>query len=306
MKTFKEITLNENIALALGYFDGIHIGHKKIISTLINEAKLRGLKTAVVTFSKNPANYFSGDFVSNIQTSKQRERILASMDIDYLYEVDFGLYKDYDPLNYIENVLVKNFTPKLIVTGYNHTFGKDRTGTPLFLEENSKKFAYDYIMVSELKYNNSEKVSSSVIRDKIKSARLEEVKKLLKRNFSIENTVIRGDKLATSLGYPTANINYPDGITKLPYGVYYCHVELDLISYPALVSWGNKPTLSDGKKETVEIHIYNFNKDIYDKTIEVFFHKKIREEKKFENISELKTQLNLDYIEFEKWVKLTF
>jgi len=305
MQVFRELTKKEGIAIALGYFDGMHIGHKKIISTLVNAAQIQGYKTAVITFDKNPADYFNSEPTLSIQTFKDRELILSSLGVDYLYELNFESLKDLSAQEYLENILIKNFKPKIIVVGYNHTFGKNKIGNGLYLKEYSSKYGYETIIVPELRYKNKEEVSSSVIRKRIKAGHLNAVKALLGRNFSVRNSVIKGDKVATTLGFPTANLVWPNSMIKLPYGVYYGFCQVASKLYPALISWGTKPTLTDGSEDILEAHLYEFDENLYGKIIKVIFIKKARDEQNFGNIKVLTTQLKKDYELFEKWVKVT-
>ena len=305
MKILHEITdKNKKIALALGFFDGVHIGHKKILNTLVQQARLKGIKSAVITFDENPANYFSNTKIPAIQSFKDKELIISSLGVDYLYELNFSLYKDLSAHEYIEKILVKHFEPELIVVGYNHTFGKDKTGNPEYLKDFSTNYNYECIIVPEYKYKEKETVSSTEIRKRIQYGHLNAVHALLGRYFSVRNSVIKGDKTATLLGYPTANLVWPNSMIKLPYGVYYGFVQAESKMNPALISWGTKPTLSDGKNEILEAHIYDFDENIYGKIINVVFIKKVRDEENFGNIRVLKTQLQKDYSAFEKWAKL--
>ena len=304
MEVFHEINQKKNLAIALGYFDGIHIGHKKIISTLIQQARNEGLKTAVVTFSKNPANYFLEEQIPDIQNYKDKEMILEALGVDYLYELDFEKYKDLSAYDYLKNVLVKNLEPKFIIVGYNHTFGAEKLGNPRFLKDAESNYGYKTIIIPEQKYKDKEEVSSTAIRQRIKYGHLNAVKALLGRYFSVRNSVIKGNKLARTLGYPTANIVWPTSLVKLPYGVYFGFAQVGSKMLPALISWGTKPTLSDGSKETLETHIYDFHEDLYGKIIKVVFVKKLRDEENFGNIRVLKTQLQKDYKHFEAWARV--
>ena len=302
MKVLRELAENKGIAIALGFFDGVHIGHKKIIQTLVAKAKEKDIKTAIITFDTNPADYFNPVPTKNIQTFKDREVIFSSLGIDYLYELNFEELKDLTAEEYLENVLKKYFDPKLIVIGYNHTFGKNKEGNGAFLSQNSQKLGYELIVVPELKYNNEE-VSSSQIRKRIEKGHLNAVKAFLGRNFSVRNSVVKGDKIARTLGYPTANIVWPESMVKLPYGVYwgFCQVGSKLL--PSLISWGQKPTLTPGKNEVLESHIYELDEDLYGKIIKVIFIKKVRDEQNFGNIRLLAAQIKKDYDEFEAWAK---
>lgn len=301
MEILSEISPNENLALALGFFDGVHLGHKKIINTLIEHAKLKNLKTAVITFKKNPSNFFKPVSSLNIQTLEQRACALEMLGVDYLYELDFEKYKYLEAIEYLEDILIKNFKPKIITVGYNHAFGKKRKGTPEFLKAHANKYNYNCIIVPEEKFNNK-KVSSTIIRNFLQKGSLKVANELLTRPFSILGIVQKGDNLASKLGFPTANINWNNDIIKLPYGVYFGLAKVDSKTYHALINWGVKPTVKNENKEVLEAHIYNFNENIYNKTIEISFIEKTRDEKKFKNITELKNRINKDYASFKLWL----
>ena len=304
MEVLHEISPNKKLAIALGYFDGIHIGHKKIITQLTQQAKLKGIKSAIITFDKNPADYFNNEPTPNIQTYKDRQLILSSLGVDYLYELNFEKYKDLSAHDYLHNVLIKNFEPEMIIVGYNHTFGKDKSGSPALLKEFASKYNYECIVVPEQKYQDKEEVSSTQIRKRIQYGHLNAVKAFLGRHFSVRNSVIKGNKIARTLGYPTANLVWPSSMAKLPYGVYFGFVQESAKMHPALISWGTKPTLTNGKNEILEAHLYDFNGDLYGKIIKVIFVKKLRDEENFGNIRVLATQLQKDYEAFKKWARI--
>lgn len=302
MQILKKINKNENIVLALGYFDGVHLGHQKIISELVKCAKSNNTKSALLTFQTNPSNFFKDKQSPDIQTIQDREENLKALGVDFIYELNFEEFKNIEAIDYLE-LLIKNFKPIAIVVGYNHTFGKNRFGNAEFLKQNSTKYNYKSIIVPEQK-KNEERISSTSIRNKISLGDLEGAQALLGRNFSISNVVIKGDRIARKMGYPTANINWDDKIIKLPYGVYFGHTKVDNKSYPSMISWGCKPTLTLGQKEILETHIFQFNQDIYGKKIEVSFSKKLREQKTFKDITELTKQLHNDYQDFITWINL--
>ncbi|MBR1616961.1 riboflavin biosynthesis protein RibF, partial [bacterium] len=271
MEILRELKENKNITIALGYFDGVHLGHKKIIETLIEAAKVNGTKSAVLTFKQNPSNFFREEKTLDIQTFKDKEMLIEDMGVDYLYEIDFEQYKDLTAQEYLENVLVKYFKPKAIIVGYNHTFGKNKGGNALYLQKNAEKYGFEAIIVPQQRYTNSEEISSSIIRKKIANGELAKVKSLLGRNFSVRNSVVKGDRIARTLGFPTANLIWPQSLVKLPYGVYLGFTQVNSKIIPSMISWGCKPTLSDGKIEVLETHILNLNEDLYGKLIKVIF-----------------------------------
>lgn len=301
MKTYYEINEKKKTSLALGFFDGVHIAHKKVITTLINEAKLNQNKSAVISFDKNPADYFSEERTLAIHSFKDKEIILENLGLDYFYELDFELYKDMSAYDYLRDVLIKNFQPDLIVVGYDHKFGKNKEGDINFLKEHEQEFHYRLIAIPESKIDG-EKVSSTLIRKKIQDGRLDYVKTLLGRNFSVRNSVIKGNGMARNLGYPTINLVWPDSIVKLPFGVYFGYATIDDDTKPALISWGKRPTLTKGEEAVLEAHIYNVDKDLYGKIAKVSFERKIRNEMNFYGIKPLAEQLKKDYELFLKWV----
>ena len=304
MKVFHEINENKNLALALGYFDGVHIGHRKLLTTFVQEAKKQGLKTAVITFSQIPSNYFSDKEILSIQTFKDREMILATLGIDYLYELNFEEYKDMDANVYLKDVLVKNFSPKIITVGYNHKFGKDKSGNPALLREFEGQYGYNTIVIPEQKYKDKDTVSSTEIRKRIEKGHLNAIKAFLGREFSVRNSVIHGNKLARTFGIPTANLVWPASMVKLPYGVYFGFVQVDSKIKPALISWGVKPTVTNGQNEVLEAHIHDFDENLYGKIIKVMFSQKLRDEENFGSPLVLRTQLQKDYAAFQKWAFL--
>ena len=303
METFRELDKNKGLAIALGYFDGIHLGHRKILQTLVQNARAKNLQTAVITFDKNPADYFSEKSTPNIQTFKDKEVLLESLGIDYLYELDFETLKDLGAKEYLEDVIIKYFEPKIIVAGYNHTFGKNREGNPQFLCDNEVRLGYEAIIVSEYTHSSGEKVSSSTIRSLIEKGELNLAKALLGKYFSFMNSVIKGAQMARKLGYPTANMIWPESIVKLPYGVYHGFCQIGSKLVPALISWGNKPTLSDGREELLEAHLYNFDENLYGKIVKIVFVKKVREIYKYDGLKELTEQIKKDYDNFIPFAK---
>lgn len=305
MQILNEFKKINNLVVALGYFDGIHLGHSEVIRQLKKKSKEYNSKTAIITFKSNPSSLFSNQVIYNIQTKKQKEQILNNLEIDYLFELDFTKFKDIEATDYIENYLVANLSPKAIIVGYNHTFGKSKKGTPSLLKELSKKFNYDCMIVDEFKYND-EIVSSTTIRNLISKGEIKKANILLGHDFTIENKVINGNKIARTFKFPTANILWEKDLIKPPYGVYFGKVLVKNIQYNALISWGTRPTITDELDEVLEVHIDNFNKDIYGQIIKVSILEFNRQMFKYSNINELKNQLNIDYINFKNWVETNY
>ena len=275
--------LNENsdfpqqVALILGFFDGVHAGHYDVIKNTPDTKKV------IATFSSSPAEYFKKDFCY-IYPREYNYEILEKSGVDYIYEQDFTQIAELSADEYLKK-LIKIFNPKSITTGFNHTFGAKRQGNSKFLKEYKKDFIYYCTNPTII---DNEIVSSTRIKNLIISGEIEKANLLLQRPFSIKSTVVEGNKLGRKLGFPTANLEYPPNIVKLPYGVY----KVKVLNQIAVMNWGTKPTI--GAKEVLEIHIHYFNDNLYNKTLEVEIFSKIREEKKFNNLEELKQQIEKD------------
>ena len=285
-----------DIALTIGNFDGIHLGHKKILEKLKSEGKKRNLKTGLLTFEPHPAKIFNNDSKNRIYNLSEKIRILKAENLtDFLFIIHFN----YNLVNlsadeFLQNILLKNIKMKYLSIGYDFCFGKDRLGNVEFLQKKSKELKFDFEQISEQKFDNKT-YSSSLIRKLIQNGKISEVNNILARKFSISGNVIQGRGLANKINYPTANI-LPKKYQIYPkFGVYKVEISIEEnIFLPAILNFGIKPTFSKDLKPIFEVHIFNFNKNIYSKKVRVRFLDFIREEKKFDNIEELKKQISFD------------
>ena len=302
MKIIRNIDKNQqklpNIALTIGNFDGIHIGHKKILEKLKSAGQERGLKTALLTFEPHPAKIFGKDSQNRIYNLSEKVRILKLEGlIDFLFIIHFN--KDLINLpadNFLRDILLKNINMKYLLVGYDFCFGKDRKGNIKFLEDESKKLNFKFEQISEQKFDNKT-YSSSLVRKFIKNGQIKEVNNILARKFSISGLIIKGRGIARQIGYPTANI-IPKKYQIYPkYGVYKVEISIEGEGFlPAILNFGLKPTITDENKAIFEIHIFNFNKDIYGKKVRVRFLHFIREERRFDDIEALKGQIKNDIV----------
>lgn len=290
MQIFTSLNENKNLSIALGYFDGVHLGHRAVINSAVNFAKENNLKSAVITFKDHPCCFFYGVCPKYILTREQRREKLASSGIDYLYELDFDeKLSSLSAQEYLENILVKYFTPKSISTGFNHHFGAQKSGTPEFLRNNSKKYGYEYFEIPPQKIDN-EIISSTAIRNYLQNGQIEKANKMLKDNFAITGIVVEGQKLGRKLGFKTANLIYPPELIDLPFGVYETNTQYG----KGITNFGIRPTVSSTQKPVAETHILNFARDIYGEKINVEFVRMLRKEQKFNSVDELKQQIAKD------------
>lgn len=296
MQVFKSLNSNPNLSLALGYFDGVHLAHQKLISTAVEYAKNTNTKSAVITFEKNPANCFNDKKTLNITSNSEKLEKFEALGVNYVYMLDFEQFRNMDALEYLEDVIIKNFKPNCIVSGFNHHFGAKKSGSSKLLANYAKHFNYEFIEFPEQRKKDIT-ISSTEIRELLSQGKVDKANSLLGHKFNVTNNVIEGKQIASKLGFPTANLLWAEDIVKLPYGVYFGYVYMDKI-FPAVINWGVKPTFDSSNHELLEVHILNFNSQIYGKIINVAFVEKIRDEFEFPNIEELKKQIqkDVDYV----------
>lgn len=294
MEIYKQLVSIKGSCVGLGFFDGVHIGHKALITELVNSAKSNGLKSVILTFKENPAKMFY-ESVKYISTTTEREQLFSELGVDAVVELDFDeKLMSMSADSYLSEIVYKYFEPKYIYSGFNHTFGKDKSGTPKFLYDNQALYKYVYVEIPPVIYND-EIVSSSLIKKYISSGDFDVANKMLGYDFKVEGTVIEGNKIGRTIGYPTANIIYPEFKQEIPYGVYSSSTIVDGKRYKSILNYGRKPTInSDNVKAVAEVYILGFNKDIYGKNIEIYINKNIRSEVRFESVEELKQQIQKD------------
>lgn len=267
----------KGVSLILGYFDGIHLGHQNVIKSALGKEKV------LITFSSSPAEYFKKDY-KQIYSREYNYKLANKIGIDYIYEQDFSQIADLSAEEYLKNLLEK-FKPEYITTGFNHYFGKNRQGSPEFLKNYQSNFIYNCVKPT---FVDGEIVSSTKIKEFITSGDIKKANKFLTHNFIIKSKVIEGAKIGRELGFPTANMKYPENIVRMPYGVY----KIRVLNMPAVMNWGIKPTFNT--EESLEIHIPNFEANLYGQELEIEILSKIRNEKVFDSLEELKIQIKKD------------
>ena len=281
-----------NVVLTIGFFDGVHIGHRKLINSVIEKAKtLPDCKSIVLTFERVLR---SG--CGLLTSLEEKIVILKETDIDQIEVIKFDeKFSSITPEDFFYNIIMKKYNTKTMIVGYDFVFGKDRKGSTAILGEMCEKNNMELIVLEPVLYKDTI-VSSSYIRKCLMEGRIELVNILLGRDYSIEGEVVKGKGLGKGLGFPTANLKVKGEGKLLPEGVYGGFVSVDNSSYRALINIGSCPTLSAGNVIQPEIHILDFDKEISNKTLKFCFKRKLRDEKKFINIEELKNQIKKDII----------
>ena len=294
MEVLKKLCVIENSCVGLGFFDGVHKGHSALIKKLVEFSLKTNTKSVVITFKKNPAEYFFKG-VTYITSNEEKESLISSLGADYMFELDFNAdLKNMSAEDYLNKIIYSNFKPKYILTGFNHTFGKGKCGTPEFLRANQEKYGYKYVEIPPVKYND-EIISSTLIRHCIENGDLKKANNLLGHDYLITGTVQKGNQIGRTIGFPTANIKYPETKPEIPYGVYSARVKVSDKLYRGMLNYGIKPTINGGNNApVVEVHILDFDKDIYGEKIDISILEKIRNEKTFNSLNELKQQIKDD------------
>lgn len=293
--TFDQYEIDENI-IAIGSFDGIHKGHKKILKKTLTLAKKNNLKSGVLTFEPHPKEVVSdNDKHLYITSLAQKRKILKEMGFDYNFEMNFTEDIAQTPFNdFVKKIIVNNLNTKQIVVGADFTIGHKGNGNIEELIKLGKKYGFKVTAVKPLKIGDH-KISSSVIRDLIKGGRLKELKEHLDRNFILEGKVVKGYGRGKKLGIPTANIKPATKYVLPPDGVYAVYVYLNDDKYKGVANFGHKPTFDDDDF-TIEVHLPNFKGNIYGEFVEIELIEYLRGEKEFDDVDELIETIKQDIL----------
>lgn len=279
-----------------GTFDGVHLGHQKILQRIKEIAKENGGETVLLTFWPHPrlVLYPNEHKLRLLSTFEEKAKLLREFGIDHLISIPFT--KEFSQLSskeFIESVLVDKIKTKKLVIGYDHRFGKNREGSFDYLQENCESFRFELEEISRQDVDDIG-ISSTKIRDALKTGNVSTASKYLGRDYELNGLVIKGEQIGRSIGFPTANIHVPNDYKLIPKdGVYAIHVTVNGKIYKAMLNIGNRPTVN-GSKKTVEAHLFDFDGNLYDLQVTLHLSHFLRDEIKFENLDALKKQLSLD------------
>ena len=284
--------------ITIGTFDGVHLGHKKIIAQLKEEAMLIGGETVMITFHPHPRKIVSsvpGD-IKLLTTLEEKIDLLAAAGIDHLVVIPFNhLFANLNAQEYVEDFLYKNFKPHTIIIGYDHRFGKGRAGDYQLLEQFGKQLGFQVKEISE-ELLNDVVISSTKIRHALFDNDIATANDFLGYAYFFEGIVIEGNKLGRTIGYPTANLHISSEEKLIPSnGVYAVTIHLPDQEqlYKGMMNIGLRPTV-DGKKRVIEVNIFDFDADIYGQLLQIHVHHYLRGEVKFNGLDGLKEQLLKD------------
>ena len=295
IRGIKSLKIQEPVALTIGIFDGVHRGHKRILSNLKKSAAGINGKSCVLTFDSHPAKVLHPHKTPPMLVSaKHKLNLLAAEGIDIAVLLSFTKkFAAIKPARFVEDILVKRMNVKELLVGEGFLFGRRRTGDIKELRKLGNRFGLKVRAIRSLKSGKSV-ISSTLIRNLIMSGRLNEAGRLLGREVAILGTVTRGARRGRILGFPTANLDLHHEAIP-PSGVYMVKVRLKNREYRGILNIGFRPTFNrDEREPTVEVHIFNFRRSIYGKDIEVVFLKRIRREHRFKNKKHLLSRIGKD------------
>ena len=299
MKVYHSISDFQNVSrpiLTTGTFDGVHFGHKIIIDRLKEIAKNQNGETVLLTFSPHPRMVLFPDDhnLQLINTLDEKIKLLEQAGIEHLIIHPFTMaFSRTTSMQFVRDIIVNELNTHKLVIGYNHHFGRNREGSFEHLKEYAPLYGFE---VEEIPAQliDDVSISSTKIRNSLLSGDVSKAANYLGYNYPLKGQVIEGQQIGRTLGFPTANLKVLDGSKLIPKdGVYAVHVEVKRQTFKAMMNIGNNPSLIS-KKHSLEVHIFDFDSDIYDEQIEVRFIKRIREEISFDNLDALKIQLEQD------------
>ena len=294
-KNFVIKKIHKGAIILIGNFDGVHLGHQKLFKLANIYKKKYKLKIGVINFDPMPKMFFNRSLKNfRLSNTKQKLSLLKKNDVDFIVTKKFNkLFSKTKSINFIENILYKNINPKFIFVSNNFRFGNKREGNVNLLINHEQKYKYKVIKPKPL-FIDKKIVSSSLIRNLLQKGYLSKANKLLNRKWSIEGVVEKGRQVGKKVGFPTCNIDIKDYILAKP-GVYAVKVLRNKNSkfLRGIANLGYRPTFNQ-RKILLEVHLFNFSGNLYDKYLSVDFLKFIRKEKKFRNIDQLRNQIKKD------------
>ena len=302
MKIYNNPNLDKkhcNGVIAIGNFDGLHLGHQKVIKEAKQKAKKNKIPFGVMTFEPVPVMFFNNKIKSHrINSLDQKKMQLRKLKLDFLIIIKFNKsFSSQSAENFIKKIIFKKLKCKYLYVSKNFKFGFKRLGNIKTLKKFEKKYNFKNIITKPYKKDNKT-ISSTFLRKKIRLGKIEEVNKLLNRNWCINGKVIKGQRRGREIGFPTCNLKLSDYVVpKL--GVYSVKVKIKNFYKNGIANIGYRPTFK-GKNLLLETNIFGINKNLYNKVISINFKKFIRPEKKFRNLKHLKKQIKLDIKQAKK------
>ena len=284
----------EGCALTIGNFDGVHVGHRMVLNSLQQQASNTDLKTVVMCFEPQPIEYFRGDAApARISTARDKIEQLSQTNIDAVYLIRFNQLLANMSAEQFVQMLLQRLNVKLLIVGDDFCFGKNRQGNFEYLAKAGERYGFSVQRSDSYKIGD-DRVSSTLIREALEEAELDKVAVYLNRRYSMSGRVMHGHKRGRELGFPTANIRVKNRKTPLK-GVFAVTITLESgLTYTGVSNVGTRPSIEDVTAVLLEAHLFEFSGDLYGQRVVVSFVKKLRNEKKFDSLEQLKQQISID------------
>lgn len=294
IKHEKNNIIHAKTAVALGNFDGLHIGHQKLIETMIKESRIKKLKSSVLLFNNHTKTVLNNTKKPEIlTTNEQKTKLLESLGVELIYSMDFNAkIMKLSPEEFVTKILIDKLNAKLVVVGFDYKFGYKATGNSEVLKQLGKNYGFEVIIIGPV-YSDNNIVSSTLIRKLLKMGKIKEANELLGRPFTMDGKVVGGEKRGKSMGFPTANLSIEYNYLIPKFGVYKTKTVVNNKEYLSLTNVGTNPTFDEGKIH-IETHILDFNENIYGEKISIKYLDFIREEVKFNTKEQLMIQVKND------------
>lgn len=297
------MTESNKTIVSLGTFDGVHLGHQKILDALLKEAKASNCRPVVVSFFPHPTHVLTPDKpLKMINSLDERKALLQENGIETIVVKEFTKeFSEQSAYDFINEELIKKLHMQTLIVGFNHSFGKDKAGDYKVLKQYGKTLGFTVKRI-EAYSKEGHTISSTLIRDLLSAGRIQKVNTYLNYSFCLFGVVEKGNQLGRKIGFNTANIvlDYPNKIVP-KYGVYVVKSEIDGENYYGMMNIGNRPTI-EGKTRTIEVHYFNLDKDLYNRNVKIVLLSRLRDEFKFDSLEALKDQLHIDKVNAQKFI----
>lgn len=296
VEDINSLQLTEKSIVTSGTFDGVHVGHQKILQQLVDTAKTQNGQSIVITLWPHPRFVLKKDHQSLklLSTFEEKANLIEKMGVDILLKIPFTKeFSEVSSDQFIREILVEKLKTTVLIIGYDHRFGKNREGGFDYLKQNAGDYGFK---VKEIPREDIDHlgVSSTRIRKALDAGEVHEANELLGRYYTMSGFVKDGDRIGRSIGFPTANIDVPESYKLIPAdGAYAVYVMFDNVRYQGMLNIGWRPTVS-GQERRIEVNIFNFDKEIYNMRLTLELVRLLRKEKKFESLHHLKNQLDQD------------
>ncbi len=287
--------------LTIGNFDGVHRGHQAVLTKLREQAELLSLPSCVMVFEPQPLEFFApGKAPARLSRLRDKYEDIAALGIDRMLCVKFDrAFSKLTAEQFIEQILLRQLDVRFLVIGDDFRFGAHRLGDFALLAEAGKKHGFQVLSTDTL-LHDQQRVSSTLLREALKDGRLDDVAHMLGHSYVISGRVAHGAKLGRTIGFPTANIHLKRLIAPLQ-GVFAVQIEINGIRHPGVANIGFRPTVN-GTRSQLEVHIFDFEEDLYGKQLQIRICHKLRDEQKFPSFTALQTQITADALHAREWL----